>query len=68
MAGQLIGLPGIKCPDCGAPLLISMPDLICGRGVECACGVTLRVDEARSQETLKALRELHSRLTTLKQP
>ena len=67
MAHQPTGLPGIRCPECGAPLVINMPDVIRGQAVECGCGLTLRVDQERSQETLRDLRDLQHRLAALKE-
>jgi predicted RNA-binding Zn-ribbon protein involved in translation (DUF1610 family) len=49
--------PGVPCPECGTPLVISADGILSGQPVACpGCGLELRVDGGRSAGGLRALR------------
>ena len=49
--------PGVPCPDCGTPLVISAEVILGGQPVSCpGCRLELRVDPDRSADSLRALR------------
>jgi len=54
--------PGIPCPDCSRPIVVTMEQILSGNAIDCSCGVKLRVDPQRSQEVLRDLRKLQEQL------
>jgi hypothetical protein len=58
--------PGVPCPECGERIVTTMEQLLSCGEVACKCGLVLRVDAERSQETLRNLRELQARVAQLR--
>ena len=59
-------IPGMPCPDCGERIIVTMEQLLgCGE-IICACGLILRVDTERSEDTLRGLRGLQQRLSQIR--
>ncbi len=60
------GVTGFPCPDCGERLATTMERLLAREPLVCRCGLTLRIDEGRSQDTLNDLAALQARLDQLR--
>jgi hypothetical protein len=56
----------MPCPECGARLVVTMEQLLGSGQIVCTCGLVLRVDAERSEETLRDLRALQDRLAQLR--
>jgi hypothetical protein len=63
---QSMGVSGFPCPDCGERIVATMEQILSGAPIACRCGLLLRVDQVRSEETLADLRELAQRLEQLR--
>ena len=56
--------PGLSCPQCGAPITVTIEKLVATQAIACAnCGFQLQIDLEQSRETLNAVRDLQERLT-----
>jgi predicted RNA-binding Zn-ribbon protein involved in translation (DUF1610 family) len=55
--------PGLKCPECGTKMIVSIQNLINLEPVHCpGCGLELTIDAENSQSALESLRKLQSGL------
>jgi DNA-directed RNA polymerase subunit RPC12/RpoP len=62
-AVEISRTPGLKCPECGTRMIVSIQNLINLEPVHCpGCGLELTIDAESSQSALESLRKLQSGL------
>lgn len=60
---EIARTPGIKCPECGSRIVVSIQNLIALEPVNCpSCGLELTIDLDKSQSALESLRKLQAGL------
>ena len=53
--------PGLKCPQCGFRIQVTVETLLKGLPVYCSsCGLELTVDQEKSKPAIDALEKLHN--------
>jgi hypothetical protein len=65
MADAEKSVPGMPCPDCGTPIVLTLQQLLSRSTITCKCGLKISVDEQRSRETLRDLRALQTTLRSI---
>lgn len=62
-AVEISRTPGLKCPECGTRMIVSIQNLVNLEPVECpGCELELTIDVENSQSALESLRRLQSGL------
>lgn len=57
--------PGLKCPECGMHIVVSIQQLINYQPVQCAtCGLELHIDQSKSEGSIAALSRLQESINT----
>jgi len=60
--------PGLKCPECGYRIQVSIPMLLSGQPLVCAqCSLVLHVEQEKSAAVLGALKQLDVSLNQAQQ-
>lgn len=52
--------PGLNCPQCGAFIPTSIPELLYSRGLHCMhCGLTLTINRNESKRAMEILKNVN---------
>lgn len=58
--------PGVPCPQCQAPIKLTIPKLLAGTPIYCAeCGLQLTLDSEGSSTAMDAVKTVHRTLRDL---